>query len=88
MKTLRCKQWPQGAAIGKWSAILQIATSTIAVFSPPLLAATNEMRISDFGITANVEEELTLEKGVFPNDLDVSTSQGIVTISGSAESPR
>src|ERR1035438_7823600 len=36
-------------------------------------------------ITTAVEGGLKLDKGVFPNDVDVSTSQGIVTLSGSVD---
>jgi len=42
------------------------------------------MEITDSGINSAVEDGLRSEKGVFPNDVDVSTSQGIVTLSGSA----
>jgi osmotically-inducible protein OsmY len=50
---------------------------------PPLQAATPKKEITDSGITTAVEAGFKLEKGVFPNDVDVSTSQGIVTLSGS-----
>lgn len=52
---------------------------------PPLQAATTNTEITDSGITAAVERELRLEKGVAPDLIDVSTSQGIVTLSGSAD---
>jgi osmotically-inducible protein OsmY len=48
----------------------------------PLQAASAKREITDSGITAAVEGGLAFEKGVFPNDVDVSTSQGIVTLSG------
>ena len=41
------------------------------------------MEITDSGITSAVETELRLEKGVSPDSFDVSTGQGIVTLSGS-----
>ena len=47
-------------------------------------AAPKAMEITDSGINSAVEDGLRSEKGVFPNDVDVSTSQGIVTLSGSA----
>ena len=52
---------------------------------PPLQAATTKKEITDSGITSAVEDGLIREKGVFPNDVDVSTSQGIVTLSGSVD---
>jgi osmotically-inducible protein OsmY len=50
---------------------------------PALQAATTAKEPTDSGITTAVEGGLMSEKGVFPNDVDVSTSQGIVTLSGS-----
>jgi len=41
------------------------------------------MQISDTGITAVVERGIKHEKGLVADDVDVSTSQGIVTLSGS-----
>ena len=52
---------------------------------PPLQAATPQKEITDSGITSVVENGLLHEKGVVPNDVDVSTSQGIVTLSGSVD---
>jgi len=45
--------------------------------------ATPKKEIADSDITSAVSGGLMFEEGVFPNDLDVSTSQGIVTLSGS-----
>jgi osmotically-inducible protein OsmY len=45
-------------------------------------AATAPKAITDHGITAAVERGLIFEKGVFPSNVDVSTSEGIVTLSG------
>jgi hypothetical protein len=50
-----------------------------------LPAATTEKKVNDIDITIAVENGLILEKGVFPNEVDVSTSQGIVTLSGSVD---
>lgn len=76
-------EWPHRAAIGRWSAILLIAAGMQTRVLPPLQAATTKKEITDHGITAAVEGGLILEKGVSPNDVDVSTSQGIVSLSGS-----
>jgi osmotically-inducible protein OsmY len=52
---------------------------------PRLKAETKEKQITDSGITSVVEKGLKQEKGVVPDDVDVSTSQGIVTLSGSLD---
>jgi osmotically-inducible protein OsmY len=44
-----------------------------------------ESEITAKGITSAVEDALRYERGVFPNDVDVSTAEGIVTLDGSAE---
>src|SRR5664279_1254276 len=45
-------------------------------------AATTQKAITDHGITSAVERGLIFEKGVFPSSVDVSTSEGSVTLSG------
>jgi len=85
MKTLKLKEWAKRAAIGRWSACLLIAAGIQTLVLPSLQAATTEKEITDRGITTAVEGGLKLDKGVFPNDVDVSTSQGIVTLSGSVD---
>lgn len=83
MKILKLNEWPHRAPVGRWSAILLIAVGMQTLFAPPLQAATTKKVITDSGITAAVEGALKQEKGVSPNDVDVATSQGIVTLSGS-----
>jgi osmotically-inducible protein OsmY len=56
------------------------AAHTLA--QPPLQAATTNRAISDSSITTAVEQGLVFEKGVFPNYVDVTTSDGLVTLSG------
>ena len=85
MKALKLKEWPHRATIGRCSAILLIAAGLQTLSLPPLQAATPPKEITDSGITSVVEDGLTHEKGVVPNDVDVSTSQGIVTLSGSVD---
>jgi osmotically-inducible protein OsmY len=80
---LMLKEWPHRAAIGRWSAILLMAVGAQMMVSPPLQAAATKKEITDSSITSAVEGGLNLEKGVFPNNVDVSTRQGIVTLSGS-----
>ena len=83
MKILTLAKWPHRAAIVKWSAILLIAAGMQNLVLLPLQAATPKKKITDSGITTAVEAGFNSEKGVSPNDVDVSTSQGIVTLSGS-----
>jgi osmotically-inducible protein OsmY len=78
---------PQPAAIGRWSAILLIVAGMQILMLPRLQAETKEKQITDSGITSVVEKGLKQEKGVVPDDVDVSTSQGIVTLSGSVDNP-
>jgi osmotically-inducible protein OsmY len=82
MNALRLREWAKRAAIGRWSASLLIAAGIQTVALSSLQAATPKKEITDSGITAAVEGGLKLDKGVFPNDVDVSTSHGIVTLSG------
>jgi osmotically-inducible protein OsmY len=46
-------------------------------------AAISHKAITDSGITLAVEGDLSIDEGVLPNFIDVSTSHGIVTLSGS-----
>ena len=70
------------ATVGRWCVTLLIASAAQVLGLLPLQAASPKKEITDSGITAAVERGLAFEKGVFPNDVDVSTSQGIVTLSG------
>jgi len=79
------QEWFHRAAIGRWFAILLMAVGTQMMVLPPLHAAATKKEITDRSITSAVEGGLNLEKGVFPNDVDVSTRQGIVTLSGSVD---
>jgi osmotically-inducible protein OsmY len=85
VKILKSKGWTKRAALGKWSASLLIAAGIQTMVLPSLQAASTKKAITDSGITTTVEDELVLEKGVFPNDVNVSTSQGITTLSGSVD---
>ena len=85
MKTLKLKEWSRRAEIGRWSAILLVAVGMQTLMLPRLKAETKEKQITDSGITSVVEKGLKQEKGVAPDDVDVSTSQGIVTLSGSLD---
>ncbi len=76
----------RAAPARRWSAIVAIALGAQFCGLPPLHAEEKpEKKITDSGITAAVESGLIFEKGVFPNDVDVSTTEGIVTLSGSGE---
>ena len=84
MKTLTSKKRARGTAIGRCSASLLIAAGMQNLGLLPLHAATAAKEITDSGITSTVEKEFRLEKGVSPDSIDASTSEGIVTLSGSA----
>lgn len=66
----------------KWLPTLLILAGPQVLTLPVLQAATEKGQIDDRGVTSAVERALNLEKGVFPDDVDVSASQGIVTLSG------
>jgi len=83
MKTL--KEGSRRTGILKWWTILLIAAGIQIPVLTPLRAEATKKEITDKGITSAVEGGLTFEKGVFPNDVDVSTSQGITTLSGSVD---
>ena len=84
-------------AIGRLSAILLIAIGMQISVMQMLHASTTKnkksdggvtsviKKITDDGITSAVEGALLDENGVFPNDVDISTDQGIVTLSGSVD---
>jgi osmotically-inducible protein OsmY len=62
--------------------------ASIGLHAGPMLhlqAAETKNIITDSGITTAVESDLRFAKGVFPDSIDVNTSQGIVTLSGSAD---
>ena len=83
MKKIKLNKRPHRAAIGKFPAMLLIGAAIQIPCLPPLQAAPATKELPDSGITSAVEGALMWGKGVFPNDVDVSTSQGIVTLSGS-----
>ena len=83
MNALQLKEWAQRPAIGTWPALVLIAAGMQTLILQPLAAATLKNEITDGGITSVVEKDLILDKGVSPNGVNVSTSQGIVLLSGS-----
>lgn len=85
MKKAKIQIRSQRAFLGRWSASLVMAAAVQNVVLPSLQAATSKMEITDAGITTAVEDGLARAKGVLPNNVDVSTSVGIVTLSGSVD---
>ena len=69
----------------KWSVVLLTVAGMLFLCSSSQKTATKEKKITDYGIMFAVENGLLLEKGVFPNDVDVGTAKGIVTLSGSVD---
>jgi osmotically-inducible protein OsmY len=49
------------------------------------LQAADKTELTDTAITAAVEGGFEMDRGILPNDVDVSTSQGIVSLSGSVD---
>jgi osmotically-inducible protein OsmY len=65
---------------------LLCATITLLAASTSICRAEQtKLTISDSGINAAIESDLRTAKGVSPDSIDVTTSQGIVTLSGSAD---
>ncbi len=85
MKTLKLNEPTQRKTIGRWSGTLLVAAGMQVLALPHLNAQTKDKQITDSGITAVVEKGFKQEKGVVPDTVDVSTSQGIVTLSGSLD---
>jgi osmotically-inducible protein OsmY len=83
MKTLKLSERTHYATIGRCSVLLLLAAGVQTLVGLPLQAATSKMRIPDSGITSAVEKGLIFDKGVSANGVDVSTREGIVTLSGS-----
>jgi len=85
MKPLKFKITPRGAIRGRWPASLLIAAGMQTLVLPALHAETGKQEITDSGITSAVEAGLAEARGVSLNGVDVATSQGIVTLSGSVD---
>ena len=76
------KMRPHYAPMGRWLSMLLILVGMPISLMRPVHAASTPKAITDHGITSAVERGLIFEKGVFPSSVDVSTSEGIVTLSG------
>jgi len=83
MEKLKLNEWPHRSAIGRWPLLLLVAAGMQILV--PLQAATPAKEVTDSRITSAVEDGLISEKGVVPNNMDVNSSQGIVTLSGPAD---
>jgi osmotically-inducible protein OsmY len=69
-------------AFRRWRSALLAASVTQICIASVSHAAPKTPDITDRGITSVVESGLRFDKGVSPVGVDVSTSQGIVTLSG------
>jgi osmotically-inducible protein OsmY len=67
------------------SAILLIATAAYCSLSLPVRGAEMKRTITDSGITAAVQADLQFDKGVPAHLIGVTTSQGIVSLSGAVD---
>jgi osmotically-inducible protein OsmY len=73
---------PRQSPLSRWMTILLILAGMPIPLERSAHAATTPKTITDHGITFAVERGLIFEKGVFPSNVDVNTSEGIVTLSG------
>ena len=85
MKYLPSIKWNHLARLGRWSCLLMLAAGTHGLVVLPLHASTSTKGITDPGITAAVESDLRFAKNASPELLQVNTSQGIVTLSGTSD---
>jgi osmotically-inducible protein OsmY len=85
MKANKSQKWICLATIGRCSAVLLLAAGTHSLVVMPLHASPSTKSITDPGITAAIESDLRLTKSSTPELLGVSTSQGIVTLSGHSD---
>jgi osmotically-inducible protein OsmY len=86
MKTLNGERRAcHGPTIRRPSVVLLAALVVQALILLPLQAAPVKKPVDDQSITYAVENEFLFRKGVSPNFINVSTSQGIVTLSGSVD---
>jgi osmotically-inducible protein OsmY len=85
MKTLKSKEWPERATIGRWFAILLMAAGMQPLVLPQLQAAAANQEITDRAITSAVNSDLHFDRLLEPYSLGVRGSEGIVTLSGSVD---
>ena len=64
-----------------WTACL--LSMALLMSAPSAVGAATHKAITDSAITVAVEGDLNIDEGVLPNFVDVSTSRGVVTLSGS-----
>ena len=79
------KRWLHESPLCKWPALSLITACALLAFASPSRAASPGKELPDTDVTAAIEQGLILEKGVFPNDVDVTTNQGIATLSGAVD---
>jgi osmotically-inducible protein OsmY len=64
--------------------VICLVAAAILVAAPGAAeAASRDKPLTDSAITLAVEGDLNIDEGVLPNDVDVNTTHGIVTLSGS-----
>ncbi len=64
---------------------LAVALAVLMTFTAPLSAAPVRQSFNDSAVTSAVKSDLRSDEGILLNSVDVSTSQGIVTLSGSVD---
>ena len=85
MKAIELKEFGKQSLFCRLLVSLVLAVGVQALMVSSLQAATAKMEVTDSGITSAVEDRLSLETDVLVNNVDVTTRQGMVTLSGSVE---
>ena len=78
----RLMQGSRGTVHRRWLSVMLVASGAQLCVASVSHAAIKTPDITDRGITSAVESGLRFDKGVSPVGIDVGTSQGIVTLSG------
>lgn len=73
------------ATVREWVVVTLFALGTQVLLTPRAYATKGDPELSDRNITSVVEAELRSDKGVSPNGVDVSTTEGVVTLSGTVQ---
>lgn len=85
MEAIKLRKGLCHATLARGSALLVILALMRSMTLPPVQAAIPNQEITDSDITYAVEDALVRDKGVFPNNVDVSTADRVVTLSGSVD---
>ena len=82
MTSSRLTRRPRVTVHCRWLRLILVSSGAQLCIASVSHAATKTPTITDRGLTSAVESSLRYDKGVSPVGVDVDTSQGIVTLSG------